>query len=176
MTNEELLLLQEDMELNRDIIILAHLNLTKSVIGSYVRKFPILKEEIISAGYWGLVKAVNRFESRGLQCSKYIRTMVDAEIRVAIKNNYPVPYTELDNLSIMIEPDDSIELMELVAKFDKFDRRIMKYLLFGYSQREIGEKIGVSVNTVSCRINKIRKRMVQLNAITLYPESTTVNT
>lgn len=139
------------------------------------------KEDIISEGMLGLVKAADSFdESRGVRFSTYatmcIRNAMLMFIRKTKKHDphevslYEVIGRDAEDsvltLADVIEDESQSEdeiitrimLKEFEEKQTPKDQRILREICQGKRQREIGEVVGMSQAQVSRRIRKMREK------------------
>lgn len=165
MTVEELLQAQERGD--TELIIKSHMLLTKKWINRFKRMFPHLGDEIESAGYWGLVKAVLKFKHRGKPITSYIIITVASEIKVAItKYKFETDYC-LDNLESINPFLDDLEYDDLIIKMrlTRQENEIIDLIVHGYRLCEISEKLNITRNTLYARIDKIREKYRRLTCI-----------
>lgn len=141
------------------------------------------KDDLISEGMLGLVKAANSFEpdiktkfaTYAIMCIRnqmlmFIRK-VNKFMPYEVSLFKPIGHDNYGNelsLADIIEDEtqvqeDAIERMELTeftAKQKPIDQKILSALEIGYKQREIAAEIGISQSYVSRRIRKMRSRYV----------------
>lgn len=150
----------------------------KLVYYQYSRKFsslPLEKEDIISIGILGLIKAIDNYKKeKGYAFSTYALKCVDNEILQAIRKNRcltsvsltDIIYEDLsyadiisDNINIEEEylyNEIIFNIKDIVDKLDEKDRYIYKLYFVNLSnQKEIAKKINLSQAYISRRINKI---------------------
>ena len=142
------------------------------------RKFsslPLEKEDTISIGILGLIKAIDNYDKeKGYTLSTYALKCIDNEILQGVrKNKYltsvsfeDVIYADLsyadiisDNINIEEEylyNEIIFNIKDIVNKLNERDRYIYKlYFTSLLSQKEIAKKINLSQAYISRRINKI---------------------
>ena len=142
------------------------------------RKFsslPLEKEDIISIGILGLIKAVDNYDKeKGYTFSTYALKCVDNEILQVVRKNRcltSVSLTDIiyEDLSYADIISDSVNIEEeylyneiifnvkdIVNKLNQRDRYIYElYFTSLLSQKEIAKKINLSQAYISRRINKI---------------------
>ena len=150
----------------------------KLVYYQYSRKFsslPIEKEDIISIGILGLIKAIDNYDKeKGYTFSTYALKCIDNEILQGVKKNKSLANINLEDIiyedisyADIISDNINIEeeylyneiifnIKDIVDKLDEKDRYIYKlYFTSLLSQKEIAKKINLSQAYISRRINKI---------------------
>ena len=137
------------------------------------------KDDIISEGMVGLVKAANTFDDgRGIKFGTYASRCITNEMLMFIRRmNKQLPhevslYVPIDKnanghvlcYADILSNEDSIPesciyaaaVDSFMAKQSETDREIMDALRQGYKQKEIAEIVGIRQPTVSRRIRKLR--------------------
>lgn len=78
--------------------------------------------------------------------------------------NDPLPVADWMEDAIAAERNSARDLVkDLMASLPDDDRRLMQMKLDGYSGHEIGQALGLSRNAVYQRINRIIKKLKQIN-------------
>lgn len=163
-----------DIEKRNNLI----LNNLKLVYYQCNRKFsslPLEKEDIISIGILGLIKAIDNYDKeKGYAFSTYALKCVDNEILQAVRKNRCLNHISLEDiicedLSYADVISDSVNIEEeylyneiifnvkdIVNKLNQRDRYIYElYFTSLLSQKEIAKKINLSQAYISRRINVI---------------------
>ena len=117
------------------------------------------RENYIEEGMIGLAKAINTFNpSKGAKFSTYAYTCIKFEINsyVRKKNNH--------KRKINYVCKNSID--EILNILGKMKIKNIKYITLkraeGYTYEKIGNKIGVSKETIRARLNKAKKELIEL--------------
>ncbi len=144
------------------------------------------KDDIVSAGMLGLVKAANKFDNtRGIKFASFAGQCIRNEMYMFLRKlNKQIPHEISLNavigadkdgnelcLADVIEdedhnPDDSVSriiLDEFLAKQKPIDKQILSAVFKGYKQREIAETVGMRQPTISKRIRKIKRNFKSEN-------------
>ncbi len=139
------------------------------------------KDDIVSSGMLGLVKAANAFdEMRGVKFSTYAARCITNEMLMFIRRmNRQVPHevslyapvgTDEKGHTLcyadILECDGdcpekaiaSLTVESFIRKQSETDREIIDALRQGYKQREIADMLGVKQSTVSRKIRRIKQR------------------
>ena len=173
-----------DIEKRNNLI----LNNLKLVHYQYNRKFsslPIEKEDIISIGILGLIKAIDNYDKeKGYTFSTYALKCIDNEILQGVKKNKSlaninlediiyedISYADVisDNINIeeeylyneIVFKDGCLislqdDIRDIISKLNEKDRYIYElYFKSLLSQKEIAKKTNISQAYVSRKINKI---------------------
>lgn len=171
------------MQSFRDTLICGNIRLVYYLFGQMSKsEFTIThKDDIISSGMLGLVKAANTFdEERGTKFSTYAalcirnemlmymrktRRYFDREISlespVTVDENGAV-LTIADTLEANENPQDEclagLMYEEFIQKLTPLDQRVLGLRIEGYTQKEISARLGYSQGYIARRIKGIRAR------------------
>lgn len=121
------------------------------VAQKYIRKFPFLRDEILSAASWGYVNSYKRCPHDAAE--GYITLSIRREIVHAINN-----YLRQNNLIVetyQSTPEPDIEYLPY--------QEIIKLRLEGYKYREIAKKLGVTEQHIWYIMRKIRNAYREIN-------------
>lgn len=141
------------------------------------------KDDLISEGMLGLVKAANSFEpNRKTKFATYAVMCIRNQMLMFIRKlNKFMPYevslfmpighddygNELcladiieDEMQLQEEAIERMHLTEFTAKQKPIDQKILSALEIGYKQREIAVQLGYSQSYISRRIQKAKQRFV----------------
>lgn len=139
------------------------------------------KEDIISSGILGLVKAANTFDAeRGTKFSTYAALCIQNEMLMYIRKarryfdreislESPVTVDEsggiltiADMLEANENPQDEclagLMYEEFIQKLTPLDQRVLVMRIEGYKQKEISARLGYSQGYIARRIKGIRAR------------------
>lgn len=163
-----------DIEKRNNLI----LNNLKLVHYQYNRNFSSLsieKEDIISIGILGLIKAIDNYDKeKGYTFSTYALKCIDNEILQGVKKNKSLANINLEDIiyedisyADIISDNINIEeeylyneivfnIKDIISKLNEKDRYIYElYFKSLLSQKEIAKKTNISQAYVSRKINKI---------------------
>lgn len=163
-----------DIEKRNNLI----LNNLKLVYYQCNRKFsslPLEKEDIISIGILGLIKAIDNYDKeKGYAFSTYALKCVDNEILQAVRKNRCLNHISLEDIicedlsyADVISDNINIEeeylyseiifnIKDIVNKLNERDKNIYKlYFTNLLSQKEMANKMNLSQGYMSRRINVI---------------------
>ena len=139
------------------------------------------KEDIISEGMVGLVKAANKFDpDKGVKFSTFAGSCIRNEMLMYLRKlNRQVPYEVSLNEPIGYDEDgrelclgdtiegesscidEVLEVNDFVSKQTPIDKKILTALSQGHTHKEIAAMVGVKQPTVSRHIGKMRKKYQQ---------------
>ena len=137
------------------------------------------KDDIISEGMVGLVKAANTFDNgRGIKFGTYASRCITNEMLMFIRRmNKQLPhevslYDPIDKdengqlvfyMDILSTDDESVReqdrIVDAVKTLPKRDREIIDAVICGYKQKEIAAMMDVKQSTISRRIGRIKKEL-----------------
>lgn len=149
------------------------------------------RENYIEEGMIGLAKAINTFNpSKGAKFSTYAYTCIKFEINsyVRKKNNHKrkINYVCKNSIDEYIKGDEGGKILthkgilmdtkdaysslvnrdEILNILGKMKIKNIKYITLkraeGYTYEKIGNKIGVSKETIRARLNKAKKELIEL--------------
>lgn len=141
------------------------------------------KDDLISEGMLGLVKAANSFEQdRKTKFSTYAIMCIRNQMLMYIRKlNKFMPYevslfmpighdrygnqlcladTIEDETQLQDEAIEKMQLTEFKAKQKPINQKILSALEIGYKQREIAAQLGYSQSYISRQIKKAKRRFV----------------
>ena len=141
------------------------------------------RENYIEEGMIGLAKAINTFNpSKGAKFSTYAYTCIKFEINsyVRKKNNHKrkINYACKNSIDeyikthkdILMDTKDAYSSLvnrdEILNILGQMKIKNIKYITLkraeGYTYEKIGNKIGVSKETIRARLNKAKKELIEL--------------
>lgn len=118
-------------------------------------------EDLVQEGYLALIKLAPRCRKKEYM-ALFLKKRLPAKIRNAAKRlrrkcSLEADITENDNISGEWTRGLTTHAWQLLEGLGNGDFELIKLLAFGYLQREIAEKLGISQQAVSSRILKMRK-------------------
>ncbi|UNC92575.1 sigma-70 family RNA polymerase sigma factor [Candidatus Contubernalis alkaliaceticus] len=121
----------------------------------------VSREDLIQAGYEGLLKAVKRFNPEmGVSFSTYACHYIKGEIRHYIRKEslFYRPGFIVESFKLPVE--DKLLLSEAFGSLSRIQKEII-YLLFfeEYTQKQVGEKLGINQRKVSRILHKGLKQL-----------------
>lgn len=137
-------------------------------------------DDLFQIGCMGLVKAARKFDPLlGYQFTTYAGDWVEGEIRKTIRMQSAVKRTGNVISMESVNDDENVSLMNLLATYDSVEEEVEASLLFneliqkepvitklalqGYTQREIGRKLGISRSLVSKKMQSMKKAVVAMS-------------
>ena len=176
-------------EIARDMLISSNIRLVISRVLTKFKNVQIAKNELVSVGNIGLIKAVDSYDiSKEIDFSTYASRCIDNEIINYLKkyknqimheifnvslynsNGEDTEVTIVDNIANDVDiikeyeqKETAILLNELVEKLEDKDKKIIK-MYFGLgceriTQAEIAKILNIKRTTLTMRINSILKKM-----------------
>lgn len=168
----------------REQMILANMDLVATKVDFFLREFPrfrYLEDDLISAGYLGLVEAVDRFssgEAHDKNPTGYIGMRVLAHLGLCIEDEQPIkiPSTtrrrgihaaptviSMSDITIDKEADDPYAHFEVLDEilsccWTDTEEQIVMYREKGYKDTAIAELTGLSTYTVHALRKEICER------------------
>ena len=156
-------------------------------LNEFCLQYSITKDEVYSLGFYGLYKAISRFDiSKGYKFATYASRVIENEIRLFIRNNKK----RMKDISLEVEIHDDYEGGSILTLSDMLDDpdkdiesnyvrkeevemlyRLKDYLpatdceivrlsfFHGLTQREIGARLGLSQSIVSRKLKQIYKKL-----------------
>ncbi len=139
------------------------------------------KDDIVSEGMLGLVKAANKFDdTRGIKFASFAGQCIRNEMFMFLRKlNRQLPHetslnsvigTDKDGNELCLcdvlededhNPDESVSkimLEEFLAKQKPTDKQILSAVFKGYKQIEIAKTVGVQQSAISRRLKRIRNK------------------
>lgn len=145
-------------------------------------------DDIISEGKLGLIKAAKCFDPQhgtkfatfACRCitnqmlmfiRKCKRIMTEVSLfsplcKDAEGNELLLVDVLSDNESFVHSLENSCDIVPFIKSLDERDRKMLAYKAHGYSQRQIGEQMGISQSYVSRLILRIKQKWVDFSAVT----------
>lgn len=119
-------------------------------------------EDLVQEGYLALIKLAPRCTSSRV-LPLFLKRQLPAKVRNAARRLRKRETIDLDQLiDAGMEPGSEMQLPGMADSiFDLMEgdeRDILKMLAFGYLQKEIARKLGITQQAVSSRIGKIRTK------------------
>lgn len=159
----------------RNSLIVENLKLVYYQCNRRFSSLPLEKEDIISIGILGLIKAIDNYDKeKGYAFSTYALKCVDNEILQAVRKNRCLNHISLEDIicedlsyADVISDNINIEeeylyseiifnIKDIVNKLNERDKNIYKlYFTSLLSQKEIANKMNLSQGYISRRINVI---------------------
>lgn len=178
----------------RNKLIEDNLNLVYHVAHKYFDYELCDKEDFISEGYIGLIKAANkydkakqiRFSTFACKCiyyhlcsylfvqNHYCRKANNDAVSLETKTFDDNEKTTLKDLIISEEDYSVANANDILSLIDKLNIKDAKYIIIkkveGYSYTEIGKFLGVSRHIIYHRLKSLRKKLIELD-INIYKRS-----
>lgn len=131
----------------------------------YAEKKGIMIGDLKQVGYTGYLEGIDQFDpERGMSENSYIyflvRNKVDRFVNKGIYCNYIIAgeetnANEIEDFSINLEAAVYLkQVNKRIKKLDKRSRSVLLYKVEGYSDREVGLKIGCSKRNATVIKNK----------------------
>jgi len=171
--------------MTRDTLIEQHIDLVHSVVRGYLRQHPTLgylKDDLLSAGQIGLCEAVDLIETTNPNNVKgFLTIAIRRAVKEAVINedSIKVPtrtrsrmrsqgkeievVNRVNQLDMIARNDPGLEMVEVMDAIDaacqsEFDKQVVKMRIEGYTEEEIGDKLGCDKSTVCRALKTIYKR------------------
>lgn len=161
---------------NRQSLIEDNMKLVYFIINKYYPTF-IHDEDIIQYGMLGLCKAAEKWDETKSKFSTFASHAILNEIKMEFRRRSKQPETV--SLSKIIHSEESkltledsimgeadigfVDMKGLKDSLTPREKEIWDMTLCGDTQREIAERLGLSVQRVNAVIRKIKKRWERLN-------------
>ena len=161
---------------NRQRLIEDNMNLVYFIINKYYPTF-IHDEDIVQYGMLGLCKAAEKWDETKSKFSTFASHAILNEIKMEFRRRSK--QLETVSLSKIIHSEESkliledaimgetdvgfIDMKGLNDSLTPREKEIWDMTLCGNTQREIAERLGLSVQRVNAVIRKIKKRWEKLN-------------
>jgi hypothetical protein len=166
----------EGDETQRDRLILGHMSLSVSTASLFTGFCPRKEDDFVEVGFITLVDAVIRFPSiaRDNNLTAYIRVRLNWAMRTELVGGNPVKGKTMDqhrevcftdlaserwkhDVTDLKVPNLPLEVREIcdLSVEDEVEKRILHFLLLGYTNKETAAELKVSERFTSVRRNKI---------------------
>ncbi|MFC8686368.1 sigma-70 family RNA polymerase sigma factor [Brevibacillus porteri] len=163
-----------------NIEIADHLNLVRLTINRFKYKPPagMDAEDLFQIGCMGLMKAIEKFDpSLNFKFSTFAVFRIRSELSRVLRYYKREKRREIRTVQIDQKVKDTgALLLEVITDHHSFEEEVInqerieeamrieplitRYLMSGYTQKEIGEKMGITHQRVSKRIVDMRKKLM----------------
>ena len=133
-------------------------------------------EDVMIDGLFKVMTNIHTFQGKG-SFEGWIRRIVVNQALMALRKRHNFQLTvEVSNIEIksQISVEDELAAQDILALLDKLPvgyRTVFNlYVLEGYKHREIGEILGISINTSKSQLILAKKRMKSLLNAARYPD------
>ncbi|MFB0831064.1 sigma-70 family RNA polymerase sigma factor [Brevibacillus laterosporus] len=156
-----------------------HLSFVHFILKKYYPPAGFDYDDLFQIGCIGLFKAAERFDATlGFKFTTYAGIRIKSEIQKVIRLSLRAKRSgEVVSLDCSVE-DGEGTLQDLLANYDSVEEEVEASLLFnelirkepvitklalqGYTQKEIGRKLGISQNRVSQKMQSMKKATVAM--------------
>ncbi len=162
-----------------DILVQKHLPFVHFILKKYYPPTGFDYDDLYQVGCIGLFRAAKKFDpSLGFKFTTYAAHWIENELKKAIRAQNAVKRTGVVVSMESAYSEEDNTLMDLMATFDSVEGEVEASLLFdelvktepkitrlalqGYTQREIGEKLGISQVQVSRKMRGMKNAIVAL--------------
>lgn len=155
-----------------DKMILGHTRLAVSIVNSCIRKHRIifLVDELDGAAFEGIVVAVDRIRKGHLShdnftgyiiyyIHEYIKKLLNRHFRLRCQQEEEEPVWYLERVSENFE--ELVDLWDQISKITKtdFEKQVIELRSQKYTDKEVAEKLNVTITTVAHTRHKLKKRL-----------------
>lgn len=121
----------------------------------------VVIDDLVSAGMVALVMAAGRFDdTKGVKFSSFaahrIRGAMRDELRTMARRSMPSLVSQ-----VAVSDPVTIDALDELSGLSREAKQIVRWLLEGYTMREVGERLGISESSVSLRVKQIRRAGVK---------------
>lgn len=119
-------------------------------------------DDLVQEGYLAILKLAPKCRKREYM-ALFLKKRLPAKVRNAAKRLRRKYSVETELPEGVFDPKDERQnvfpiLSRLIDGLEKDDYRLLKMVAFGYLQKEIAEKLGITQQAVSSRVGKVRKK------------------
>lgn len=120
-------------------------------------------EDLVQEGYIALIKLAPRCEDPGMM-SLFLKQQLPAKVRNAARKLRRKESLESDLAEGELDLISPLGMtpwlfQSLISDLKGNEMEILKLLAFGYLQKEIAERLGITQQAVSSRVGRIRKKI-----------------
>lgn len=156
----------------RDDLILNNLDYVKKIYETKFRYYDYLKDDMISAGYYGLIKASNSYdESKNIKFTTHAYLYIKGEMHKVLQHqlryNDLIAPAELEHDEYedhkYVYLDELSALNQALNQLKEKDRKIIEELYFkGKSLRQLGAEMKVIYQNIQQKRNRILKKLKEI--------------